>query len=126
MTFLRGALAALLLTSILPAQSSTGRAIFLANCSFCHRPNSTGRGNADYRFQTPLKMAAACNADPTEGNLGIQGAKLIAPGAPDKSIVSRRMHALDSDRMPPLGTVLVDVAGSQVIDDWITSLMVCP
>jgi putative heme-binding domain-containing protein len=42
MTLLRGALAALLLTSTLRAQISTGRAVFLANCSFCHAAGGEG------------------------------------------------------------------------------------
>lgn len=42
MMLLRGAVAALLLLAPLRAQNSTGRAIFLANCSFCHAAGGEG------------------------------------------------------------------------------------
>jgi hypothetical protein len=63
---------------------------------------------------------------PTNGTLGITGAMLIVPGSPSTSIVSRRMHSLNSFRMPPLGTVLEDTAGTALIDQWITSITACP
>ena len=76
------------------------RAYLHANCSFCHRPNSTGQGPADFRFSTPLAQVGVCNAAPQEGDLGIPGARLLAPGEPARSILSARMHSLGAARMP--------------------------
>jgi hypothetical protein len=67
-----------------------------------------------------------CNAAPQEGDLGIPGATLLSPGAPDKSIVSLRMHALDINRMPPLATHKLDDQGTQLVDAWISSVTKCP
>ena len=33
------------------------------------------------------------------------------------SLVSRRIHALDAARMPPVGSLVVDAAGAASIDD---------
>jgi uncharacterized repeat protein (TIGR03806 family) len=102
------------------------RAYLHANCSFCHRPNSTGRGPADFRLSTPLAQTGVCNAIPQEGDLGIASARLLAPGEPARSILSVRLHALGAARMPPLASRVEDTVGAAVVDAWISSLTACP
>jgi uncharacterized repeat protein (TIGR03806 family) len=102
------------------------RSYLHANCSFCHRPNSNGRGPADYRFSNSLMMLGVCNVAPTQGNLGVMGAKILDPQHPELSVISLRMHATDVNRMPPLATRVVDSVGAKDIDDWITSITACP
>ncbi len=97
-----------------------------ANCSICHRPNGSGQGPADFRYATPLAMMGVCNADPSQGDLGVSGAKLLVPGAAAQSLISLRMHATDVSRMPPLATHIVDPTGTKDVDDWIASLSGCP
>ncbi|WP_394823332.1 PQQ-dependent sugar dehydrogenase [Pendulispora albinea] len=97
-----------------------------SNCSFCHRPNGLGGGGTDFRYTTSLANRKACNANPSNGNLGVPDAKIIAPGSPGKSVLSLRVHALDAARMPPLASSLVDKAGAAVLDEWIASLAACP
>ena len=80
----------------------------------------------DLRFATPFPQTKTCGAVSEIDDLGIAGSKLVAPGAPDKSILSRRLHAMDAKRMPPLGRRLVDETGVKVIDDWIRSVSACP
>ncbi|RYE87245.1 MAG: hypothetical protein EOO75_14740, partial [Myxococcales bacterium] len=96
------------------------------NCSFCHRPGGTGLGNADYRFATPFAAMGVCDATPQSGDLGVEGARVITPGDPARSVLSLRVHALDSKRMPPLGSSVVDEQGVALIDSFITSLQGCP
>ncbi len=110
-----------------PAQlEARARAYLHGNCSQCHRPGGGGRSNLDARFFTPLEEMNACNAAPEAGELGIPGARLVAPGSPATSLISVRTHALGSNRMPPLASSLVDERGVSVIDDWIRSLTTCP
>jgi hypothetical protein len=52
--------------------------------------------------------------------------QLIVPGAPQNSILSLRMHATDSKRMPPVAVSVTDALGTMVIDNWISSLTACP
>jgi uncharacterized repeat protein (TIGR03806 family) len=102
------------------------RAYLHANCAMCHQPNSNGGGAMDMRFATAFADTRMCNVGPDDGTLGVTGAKIVLPGAPSKSILSLRPHALDATRMPPLASHLVDTAGVAVIDAWITSLTSCP
>jgi uncharacterized repeat protein (TIGR03806 family) len=102
------------------------RAYLHANCSSCHRPNSTGRGPADLRFATSLAQVGICNAVPQQGDLGVANARLLVPGEPARSLLSVRMHALDAYRMPPLASRVEDTEGTALVDAWISSLTVCP
>jgi hypothetical protein len=80
----------------------------------------------DLRWTTAPGAVGACDIDPQNGALGIDGAKLLAPGAPERSLVSVRMRALDARRMPPLASHVVDDEGAGVIDAWIRSIAACP
>ncbi len=102
------------------------RAYLHANCSNCHRPEGTGQGPADFRATTALAGMSICGQEPQEGDLGVDGAVLLDPGSPETSILSLRMHALDANRMPEVGTRVVDEDGVAVIDEWIRSLSGCP
>ena len=53
------------------------------------------------------------------------GREIIAPGKPETSILSQRVHATSSRRMPPLATRRVDAVGTALLDDWIRGLA-CP
>jgi uncharacterized repeat protein (TIGR03806 family) len=133
-----GPLGALSSLSTLSAYAATGslgdsldarsRSYLHANCAHCHRPGSTG-GNAtaaDFRFEDTFVQMNICNVDPIQGTLGIAGAKLLAPGSPSTSIISARMHATDSTRMPLIASSVVDPTGTAMIDGWISSIATCP
>lgn len=102
------------------------RAYLQANCSFCHRPNGVGGGPMDLRFAVPLADAKACDVGPSNGDLGIAGAKIITPGDPAHSLLSVRPRTLGAGRMPPLGSAIIDAKGTAVIDAWIQGLAACP
>jgi hypothetical protein len=102
------------------------RSYLHANCSHCHSPGGgAGRTTMDLRFATSLPDSKTCDAAPVLGDLGIGGAKLVAPGHPESSVISKRMHALDAKRMPPLASGRVDDNGVQLIDAWIRGVT-CP
>ena len=79
----------------------------------------------DLRYFKSFKDTVTCNAGNTQGPVD-GAAKLLLPGDPTKSIISKRIHAVDSKRMPPVGVTVPDPMGDQLLDDWITSLTVCP
>jgi len=101
------------------------RAYLHANCAFCHRMGGTAQIPPDWRFGLTLAQTGACNAAPLDGDLGHAGAKVIAPGMPDLSVVSLRTKSLDAYRMPPLASHVVDPVGTALLDAWITSLTSC-
>jgi hypothetical protein len=67
----------------------------------------------------------ACDAAPQYGDLGIVDARLIAPGAPDRSVLLARAARRDASAMPPLASLLVDEQGTALLSDWIASLASC-
>lgn len=101
------------------------RAYLHANCSHCHRPDGGGQGMMDLRISRSFTDTRTCNTDNTQGAIGA-ATKLIVPGNPEQSILSLRMRASDSKRMPPVSVNIVDEDGAKVVDDWIKSLTACP
>jgi uncharacterized repeat protein (TIGR03806 family) len=103
------------------------RAYLHSNCSQCHRPAGPTPSDMDLRYSTPLAETNACNATPTHGNLGIADARLIAPGASERSVMPARMNLRDNvNAMPPVGLgARVDADGVKLIRDWIDSLASC-
>jgi uncharacterized repeat protein (TIGR03806 family) len=109
------------------ALEARARSYLHANCSHCHRPSGGGQGTMDLRFGTSLKDTQTCNAAPTQGQVeGVRDATILLPGVPAKSILSLRVHASDSARMPPVAVSAVDPLGSALIDQWIASVGTCP
>ena len=107
------------------AIDARARSYVHANCAHCHRPQGGGQGTLDLRFTQAFKDTATCNAANTQGP--IAGAtKLLVPGSPSTSILSVRVHATDSKRMPPVAVSITDPLGSKLVDDWITSVAACP
>lgn len=102
------------------------RSYLHSNCANCHRPGSSGQGDLDLLYTTPEVSMNVCNVDPQEGDLGVAGAKLLVPGNPLLSLISLRMHATDTYRMPDIGSRIVDPLGTSVVDEWITSITACP
>lgn len=102
------------------------RAYLHANCSNCHRDgSSTGVAELDLRIDTPLDRTGVCG-EPKAGKLGIVDARIVAPGAPERSVLVKRMRALDETRMPKLGTHVIDEAGVALVESWIRGLGSCP
>ncbi|HEY3495744.1 MAG TPA: hypothetical protein VGK73_13695, partial [Polyangiaceae bacterium] len=102
------------------------RSYLHSNCSFCHRPGSNYTG-IDLRFSTAFEDMHLCGEAPDKGDLGVSGALRIDPGNPETSVVSLRMHSLDTMfRMPQIGSRVIDDVGAGAVDAWISSLTDCP
>lgn len=97
------------------------------NCSHCHRPGAPTGMAMDLRFQEPLSVAdtRTCDVVPQAGNLGIENARIIAPGDPARSVLLQRIVRRDVHGMPPLASSQPDTAGAQLIADWIGALETC-
>ncbi|MGC3999696.1 MAG: PQQ-dependent sugar dehydrogenase [Anaeromyxobacter sp.] len=102
------------------------RAYLHANCSQCHRPGGPTPTSMDFRYATPLAGTGICDVAPLNGDLGLTSARIVAPGAPGRSVLLERMKRLDATRMPPLGSAVVDEAGAQAVGSWIQALTGCP
>ena len=95
------------------------------NCSQCHRPNGPTPVDMDLRYSTALADTKTCDVAPGNGDLGIANARIIAPGAADRSVLISRMSRRDAHGMPPVGSAKVDEAGAALLTEWVNSLTGC-
>lgn len=101
------------------------RAYLHTNCAQCHRPGGPTPVGVDLRYTTLLANTAACDITPTAGDLGLNMARIIAPGDAARSVLIERMSRRDTSGMPPIGSSLVDTAGVTLLTDWVNSLASC-
>ncbi len=98
-----------------------------ANCSMCHQTGGPTPVSLDLAWGRALAERGLVDAAPGAGDLGIADARIVAPGAPERSLLLARMEDLGVHRMPPLATSLVDEAAVDVVRRWIEDLdPVCP
>ncbi len=64
------------------------------------------------------------DAPPVHQAFGLKDAKLIAPGAPEASVVIHRIgvRGPNSGQMPPLASSRVDKIGVELMTEWCKSL----
>ncbi len=101
------------------------RSYLHANCANCHRPGGTSQASMDLRYDTPFVAMSICNATPQNGDLAITDARLLAPGEPARSLLLERIRRLDSTRMPPSSSNILDNSGIALLHDWIASISSC-
>jgi uncharacterized repeat protein (TIGR03806 family) len=100
------------------------RSYLHTNCAQCHRPGGGAPDDMDLRHATPLAQTNLCAA-PTAGDLGIAGARRLAPGSAATSLIVARMNRRGTGQMPPLASTVVDAAGVALLGDWIAGLPSC-
>ncbi len=92
-----------------------------SNCAHCHRVGGVN-ANWNAEFDTPLKDLGLLSAAPLN-HMGLSNVKLVAPGAPQKSVMLLRLNTDKIGyRMPPVGRLQLDPAAVQVLEQWIESL----
>ena len=99
-----------------------GRSYLAVNCSGCHRFGGGGSVTFDVRAELPNDQLHLIDARPNLGSFGLDDARLVCPGNPDRSVIVYRMSKLGRGRMPHVGSDVVDVAGMGLIRQWIQSL----
>ena len=65
---------------------------------------------------------AIFNAVPMHATFGIDDARIVAPGSAAKSVMVHRTVLRGPGQMPPVGTMLADGAGLNLLAQWIESL----
>lgn len=95
-----------------------------SNCSNCHRPNGTTPTTLDFRYDAALEQMNICNAEPFD-DMGIAGAKILAPMNPENSVLLQKMLVRTEGQMPPIGSHLVDGVATDLLAEWILSIDSC-
>lgn len=98
------------------------RAWLHVNCAMCHQPNGPGNAAIDLRVGTDLAETGLVGAAPSQGDLGVENALIVAPGEPDRSTLVHRVETLGDGRMPNIGSHRVDAEGAALLRAWIESL----
>jgi len=95
-----------------------------ANCSSCHVEAGGGNAAMELEFGTELKNMRILDTNPIHQSFKIADAKIIAPGAPEKSLMIHRLgqRGLNTGQMPPLSTSRIDAAGLSLMKEWVKSL----
>jgi uncharacterized repeat protein (TIGR03806 family) len=98
------------------------RSYLHSNCSHCHM--KWGGGNAEFKLLATidLKDMGIVNVPPAHGSFGIKDARLVVPGAPDRSILLQRMSLTGLGRMPHIGSRVVHESAVDLVRTWIKDL----
>jgi uncharacterized repeat protein (TIGR03806 family) len=94
------------------------------NCSNCHQHAGGGNSQIDLLFHAKPEKRQLIDARPNHGTLSLDDARLVAPGAPDRSVLLRRMSVRGRHQMPPLASNVVDDEGVKLLRQWIQQLPV--
>lgn len=98
------------------------RSYLHANCAQCHVSAGGGNSQFDMAFHKTLKDTKLVDAQPLHHKFGIADPRLIAPGAPDRSILLHRIAHRGRGQMPQLATTLVDQKAVAMIRRWIKEM----
>ena len=100
------------------------RSFLDVNCAACHRPGGIGRGFYDARLSTPLGSQQLIGGPLMSGNLGIDGAKAVIPGDPERSMLWIRLRRPPGDpmRMPPACASRETPPVLPLLERWIKGL----
>jgi glucose/arabinose dehydrogenase len=98
------------------------RSYLHSNCSQCHVEAGGGNAQIDLEFTTSPELMKLFNVRPQHDGFGLPGARLIAPGHPERSVLMHRISRRGPGQMPPLATSLVDRDAVPVLREWIRQM----
>ncbi|MCC7137047.1 MAG: PQQ-dependent sugar dehydrogenase [Planctomycetes bacterium] len=99
--------------------AARARAWLDANCAGCHRPGGGTPSTMDLRSTVSVASMGVVGVAPQQGGLGLPDPRIVTSGARAASVLWLRVGALDGNRMPPLGSSVVDADGQDLVGDWI-------
>jgi len=76
----------------------------------------------DFEWTTPVDRMHAVGEPVQHGDFGIADARVIAPGAPGRSVLVPRMGVRGQGQMPPVASRVGDAAGLRLMVEWIQTL----
>jgi mono/diheme cytochrome c family protein len=98
------------------------RSYLAVNCAHCHTLNGGGNSAMNFDWLLPLDRMRTIGEPPQHGDFGLRDARIIAPGAPDRSVILPRVAMRGPGQMPPVGSRVPDSAGVRLLAEWIASL----
>ncbi len=100
------------------------KAYLHTNCATCHVEAGGGNALMELGYPTAWDKMRLVDALPVHQTFDLKDAKLIAPGAPEKSVLIHRIgkRGPNTGQMPPLSSNRVDVLGVELLTEWCKSL----
>jgi len=96
------------------------RSYLAVNCVSCHQPGGTAPSNWDARPHIPIENMGIINGSVVD-NRGNSNRRLVIPGSNELSVLLSRVQGSHGyQRMPPIGSNVIDEAGIQLLSDWIS------
>lgn len=107
-----------------PAVSLESRvkAYLHTNCSGCHVAAGGGNARMELKYATPLDEMVIVSQYPQHATFGLTQPRIVAPGAPDQSVMLARLSRRGRGQMPPLVSRQVDQSAVDLMRQWIASL----
>jgi uncharacterized repeat protein (TIGR03806 family) len=93
-----------------------------ANCSSCHVEAGGGNALMELEFTTALDKMRVTDVKPVHTTFDLKDAKLLVPGAPERSLLVHRAGLRGPGQMPPMSSNRVDEAGAALLREWVKSL----
>ncbi len=102
--------------------AARARSYLHANCAVCHV--DAGGGNAQFQldFAVSADKWKLIDVAPLHDKFGIEDARLVAPGSPERSVLLHRVAMRGRGQMPQLATAIVDQPAVQLLKEWIKQL----
>ncbi len=98
------------------------RSYLHANCAQCHVAAGGGNAQIELDFATPRDKMKLFDVAPVHHNFQLPDARLIASGAPERSVLLERIARRGAGQMPPLATSVVDHEAVKLLTEWIEQL----
>lgn len=95
------------------------RSYLHANCAHCHVTNGGGNAQIDLHHTTPPGRMRLIDVEPMHDKYGLENARLVAPGHPERSVLLHRLAVRGRGQMPQLATNVVDEQAVELIREWI-------
>jgi uncharacterized repeat protein (TIGR03806 family) len=103
------------------AVDARARSYLHANCAICHIEAGGGNAAIDLGFMTSRAAMRMFDVAPLHEQFGLTDARIVATGAPDRSVLLHRMSVRGPGQMPPIATGIVDEKAVVLIRDWIAA-----
>jgi uncharacterized repeat protein (TIGR03806 family) len=98
------------------------RSYLHSNCAQCHVMSGGGNAQMELEFTNSLEEMKIINVKPVHDTFGLEDARLVAPGHPERSVLLHRISHRGKGHMPPLATRVVDEGMVETIREWILQL----
>lgn len=98
------------------------RSYFHVNCSTCHVKEGGGNAKMQMSISSSTRQMELIDVNPLHARFDLPDAKIVAAGAPERSVLHYRMTHRDTSQMPPLVSTEVDHQAVKLITEWIRGL----